>query len=151
MSENSTDGASEQTVRSNCGKSRRGHMSDIRAPPNTEEEGDSDYPWTDRLLSRELDGSSSKAVYGEDGRFLYNAVTGYGSDSSAANSGKLGRNSDIVALSDFSDDTEETGVRQLSGCRIPGCKCNGRVMNMKCGSDGLPDMFNSDSSTDIRH
>ena len=40
------------------------------------------------------------------------------------NSGKLGRNSDIAALSDFSDDMEETGVRPLSGCRIPGCKCN---------------------------
>ena len=56
MSENSTKGASEQTVRLNYGSSRRGHMSDIRTPPNTEEEGDSDYPgrtdcyrgkWTD--------------------------------------------------------------------------------------------------------
>ena len=92
MSENSTDGASDQTVRSDCGSSRRVHMSDIRAPPNTEEEGDSDYPWTDRLLLRKLDGSSPNAVYGEDGRFLYNAVSGYGSDSSAANSGKLARN-----------------------------------------------------------
>ena len=119
MSENSTDGALEHTVSSDCGSSRRVHMSDIRAPPNTEEEGDSDYPWTDRLLSRKLDGSSSNAVYGEDGRFLYNAVTGYGGDSSAANSGKLARNSDIAALSDFSDDMEETGVRRLSGCQIP--------------------------------
>ena len=71
MSENLTDGASGQTVRSDCGSSRRVHMSDICAPPNTEEEGDSDYPWTDRLLSRKLDGSLSDAVYGEDGRFLY--------------------------------------------------------------------------------
>ena len=119
MSENSTDGASEQTVRSDCGSSRGVHMSAIRAPPNTEEEGDSDYPWTDRLLSRKLDGSSPNAVYGEDGRFLYNAVTGYESDSSAANSGKLARKSDIAALSDFSDDTEETGLRRMSACRIP--------------------------------
>ena len=26
---------------------------------------------------------------------------------------------DIAALSDFSDDSEETGVRRLSGCRVP--------------------------------
>ena len=84
-------------------------MIEIRAPPNTEEEGDSDYPWMDRLLSRKLDGSSSEAVYGEDGRVLHSTVTGCGSD----------RNADIAALSDFSDDSEETGVRRLSGCRIP--------------------------------
>ena len=109
MNENSTDGASGQTVRSDCGSSKRVHMSDIRAPPNTEEEGDSDCPWMDRLVSRKLDGSSSDAMYGEDGRFLHNAVTGDGSD----------RNADIAALSDFSDDSEETGVRRLSGCRGP--------------------------------
>ena len=68
------------------------------------------------MLSRKLDGSSPNAVYGEDGRFLYNAVTGYESDSSAANSGKLARKSDIAALSDFSDDTEETGLRRMSAC-----------------------------------
>ena len=94
-SENLTYGASEQTVRSDCGSSRGEHMSAIRAPPNTEEEGYSDYPWTGRLLSRKLDGSSPKAVYDEDGRFLYNAVTGCESDSSAANSGELARKSDI--------------------------------------------------------
>ena len=109
MSENSTDNASGQTVSSDCESSRRVHMIEIRAPPNTEEEGDSDYPWTDRLLSRKLDGSSSEVVYGEDGRVLYSAVTGCGSD----------RNADIAALSDFSDDSEETGVRRLSDCRIP--------------------------------
>ena len=144
MSENSMDGASEQTDRSTYGSSMRGHMSDIHAPPNTEEEGDSDYPWADRLLSKESDGSSSNVVYRNDRRLLYNAVTGYGSDSSAANSGNVGRNSDIGALSDFSDDMEETGVKQLSGCRIPGCRCDGRVVNMKWGPDGLPDMDDSE-------
>ena len=122
-------------------------MSDIRAPPNTEEEGDSDYPWADRLQSKELDGSSN-VVYREDRRFLYNAVTGYGGDSSAGNSVELGRNSDIAALSDFSDDMEETRVRRLSGCQVPGCKCNGRVLNMKWGPDGLSDMYNSECETD---
>ena len=57
------------------------------------------------------------------------------------------RSNCIAALSDFSDDMEETGVRRLLGCRIPGCKCNGRVVNMRCGSDGLPDMFNSECET----
>ena len=59
-------------------------------------------------------------------------------------SGTDGRNSDIGALSDFSDDMEETGVEQLSGCRIPGCKCDRRVVVMKWGSDGLPEMDDSE-------
>ena len=109
MNENSTDNASGQTVSLDCENSRRVHMIEIRAPPNTEEEGDYDCPWTDRLLSRKLDGSSSEVVYGEDGRVLYSAATGCGSD----------RNADIAALSDFSDDPEETGVRRLSDCQIP--------------------------------
>ena len=83
-------------------------------------------------------------VYRNDRRLLYNAVTGDGSDSSAANSGNVGRNSDIGALSDFSDDMEETGVKQLSGCQIPDCRCDGRVVNMKWGPDGLPDMDDSE-------
>ena len=109
MSENSTYNVSGQTVGSDCESSGRVHLIEIRAPPNTEEEGDSDYPWTDRLLSRKLDGSSSEVVYGEDGRVRYSAVTGCGSD----------RNADIAALSDFSDDSEETGVRRLSDCQVP--------------------------------
>ena len=77
-------------------------------------------------------------------------MTRYGSGNSAANSGNDGRNSDIGALSDFSDDIEETGVEQLSGCRIPGCKCDGRVVVMKWGPDDMPEMDDSeyDSSCD---
>ena len=48
-------------------------------------------------------------VHSEDGRVRHSAVTGCGSD----------RNADIAALSDFSDDSEETGVRRLSDCRVP--------------------------------
>ena len=109
MSETSTEGASGQPVRSDWGSAGRVHMSDIGTPPNTEEEGDSDYPWMDRLVSRKLHGSSSDAMYGEDGRLLYSAVTGVGSD----------RDADIAAMSDFSDDSEETEVRRLAGCRGP--------------------------------
>ena len=49
MTENSTYNASGQTVGSDCESLGRGrvHLIEIRAPPNTEEEGDSDYPWTD--------------------------------------------------------------------------------------------------------
>ena len=78
ISENSTYNAAGQTVGSDCESSGRVHLIEIHAPPNTEEEGDSDYPWTDRLLSRKLDGSSSEVVYGEDGRVRYSAVTGCG-------------------------------------------------------------------------
>ena len=52
-------------------------------------------------------------------------------------SGTDGRNSDIGALSDFSDDDEETGVEQLSGCRIPGCQCDGRIPFMDWGSEDM--------------
>ena len=38
----------------------------------------------------------------------------------------------------------ETGVEQLSVCQIPGCRCDGRVVNMKWGPDGLPDMDDSE-------
>ena len=142
--ERKLDGASEQTDSSTYGSSMRGHISDTRAPLNTEEEGDFDYPWADRLLSEESDGSSSNVVHRNDRRLLYNAVTEYGSGNNTANSGNVGRNSDIGALSDFSDDMEETGVEQLSGCRIPGCRCDGPVVNMKWGPDGLPGMDDSE-------
>ena len=107
MSENLTYSASGQTVGSDCEGSGRVPLIEIREPPNTEE--NSDYPWTDRLLSRKLDGYSSVVVYGEDGRVPYSAVTGCGSD----------RNTDIAALSDFSEDSAEMGVRRLSDYRVP--------------------------------
>ena len=53
------------------------------------------------------------------------------------------RNSDIGAKSDFSDDDEEIGVEQLSGCRIPGCQCDGRIAFMEWGSE---DMTETDDS-----
>ena len=50
---------------------------------------------------------------------------------------------EIGALSDFSDDDEETGVEQLSGCQIPGCQCDGRIPFMEWGSE---DMTETDDS-----
>ena len=37
----------------------------------------------------------------------------------------------LGVLSDFLDDDEETWVEQLSGYRIPGCQCDGRVAVME--------------------
>ena len=102
MSENSTHSSSGQTVGSHREGSGRVPQMEYRAPPNTEEEEDSDCLWTDGLLLRKLGGGLSEVMYGEDGRFPYSAVTGGGS----------GRNADIAALSDFSDDSAELGVRQ---------------------------------------
>ena len=109
MSEMSTDDASGQPVRSDWGNSGRVHTSDIRTPPNTEEEGDSDYPWRDRMVSRKLYGSSSDALYEEDGRCLYSTVSGVARE----------RYADIAVLSDFSDDSEETERTRLADGRGP--------------------------------
>ena len=109
MSENSTYGASAQTVGSDCEDLGRVPLIEIRAPPKMEEEEDSDYPWTDGLLSGKFSGCSSQVVYSVDSRIPYSAVTKCGS----------GRITDIAVLSDFSDDSAETGVRQLSKCRVP--------------------------------
>ena len=64
-------------------------------------------------------------------------------ENSSVNSGTDGGNSDICVLADFSDDDEETRVEQLSGCRIPGCQCEGRIEYMEWGSD---DMTETDDS-----
>ena len=109
MSDNLTYSSSCQTVGSHREGSGRVPQIDFRAPPNTEEEDDSDYPGTDGLLSRKLGGRPSEVMYGEDGRIAYSAVTGGGSD----------RNADIAALSDFSDDSADLGGRQQLECRTP--------------------------------
>ena len=58
MSELSSDDASGQPVQPDWSSPKRDYMSDIRTPPNTEEEGDSNYPWRDRMVSRISCGSS---------------------------------------------------------------------------------------------
>ena len=120
---------SEQKERPTDDRSLRWRVSGTRVPPNTEEDEDFDYPWADRLL--------------DDRKIQYNKVTRYGSENSTVISGIDARNSDIGALSDFSDDNEETGVEQLSGCAMPGCNCDGRAVFMEWGSD---DMTETDDS-----
>ena len=64
-------------------------------------------------------------------------------ENSSVNSGTDGGNSDIGVLADFSDDEEESEAEQFSGCRIPGCQCEGRIEYMEWGSD---DMTETDDS-----
>ena len=107
MSENSTDSSVYHTVDSHREDSGRVCHLQFRAPPNTEDEDDSDYSDTDKLLAKKLGGCPSEGMYGKNGRITYSAVTGSGSE----------RNADIAALSDFSDDSSELGVRQRLECR----------------------------------
>ena len=109
MSENLTYSSLYHTVGSHREESGRVSQIEFRAPPNTEDEEDSDCPDTDGLLARKLGGCPSEGMYGEDGRISYSAVTG----------GGIERNADIAALSDFSDDSSELGVGQQLECRKP--------------------------------
>ena len=118
-------------------------------PPNTEEGEDIDYPWTDRLLERELDENSSIDIHQNDRKVQFNKVTIYVSGNSMVHSGTDGSNSDIGALSDFSDDDEETGVEQLSGCRIPGCQCDWCIPFMEWGSDDMTETDDSECEGSI--
>ena len=109
MSEYLTDSSVYHTVDSHRKDSRRVSHLKFSAPPNTEDEDDSDYPDTDGSLAKTLGGCPSEGMYGNNGRITHSAVTGSGSE----------RNADIAALSDFSNDSSELGVRQLLECRTP--------------------------------
>ena len=131
MSTSTIDMESEQNERpTNCSPmGRRG--SDTRVPPNTEEDEDINYPWTDCLLNEESDESSSIDDIPQNSNAIqYNDVTICEEEHSSVSSGTDGGNSDIGVLADFSDDEEEPLVEQLSGCRIPGCQCEGRIKYM---------------------
>ena len=62
------------------------------------------------MVSRKLCGSSSDALYEEDGRCTYSTVSGVASE----------RYADIAVLSDFSDESEETERTRLADGRGPG-------------------------------
>ena len=110
MSELSSDDASGQPVRSDWSSSGRVHTSDIRTLPNTEEEGDSDYPWRDRMVSRILCGSSPDALCEENNGYSYSTVSGVAS----------ARYADIAVLSDLSDESEEAERTRLADSWGPG-------------------------------
>ena len=142
-STSSIDMESEQNERPTNGSPMGRRGSDNRVPPNTEEDEDINYPWTDGLLNEESDEYSSIDIpqYGRD--IQNNDVTICENENSSVNSRTDGGNSDIGVLADFSDDDEEPRVEQFSGCRIPGCQCEGRIEYMEWGSD---DMTETDDS-----
>ena len=84
------------------------NVSDSRAPPNTEEDEDIDYPWTDCLINKGLNDSVDIDIRIKDGRIQFKSACENGSIS--VDSGTDGVNSDIGALADFSDDEEETRI-----------------------------------------
>ena len=139
MSISTVDTESEQNGRPiNCSPTgRRG--SDTRVPPNTEEDEDIICPWMDCLLEGESDEFSSIDIPYYRKVIQYNDVTICEKENSSVNSGTDGRNSDIGVLADFSDDEEESQVEQFSGCRIPGCQCEGRIEYMEWGSEDMTD------------
>ena len=144
MSSNSIDMVSERNERPSYGNTTRRRVSDTSVPPNTEE--GEDIGRTDCLLERESDDISSIVIQQSDRKVQFNKVTIYVSENSMVHSGTDGRNSDIGALSDFSDDDEETGVEQLSGCRIPGCQCDGRIPFMEWGSEDMTETDDSEKT-----
>ena len=109
MSENSTDSSVYHTVDSHQEDPGRVSHLEFRAPPNTEEEDDSDYSDADGLLAMKLGGCPSEETYGQDDRILYSAATG----------AEFKKKADIAALSDFSDESSELGVRHQLKCRKP--------------------------------
>ena len=134
------DMESEQNGRpTNCSPTgRRG--SDTRVPPNTEEDEDIICPWMDCLLNGVSDEFSSIDIPNYRKDIQYNDVTICEKENSSVTDGG---NSDIGVLADFSDD-EESQVEQFSGCRIPGCQCEGRIENMEWGSDDMTDTDDSE-------
>ena len=144
MSTSSIDMGSEQYNRPTPVNVSGRRVGDSRVPPNTEEDEDIDYPWTDCLLNKGLNDSVSIDIQNKDRRIQYNKVTICENESSSVDSGTDGVNSDIGALADFSDDDEETRVEQPSGCRIPGCQCEGGIVLMEWGSDDMTETDYSD-------
>ena len=142
MSTSSIDMESEQNRKPTHGSVTGRRVSNTRVPPNTEEDEDINYPWTDCLLNEESDKNSSINIQENGRKIQYNDVTICENEFNSVNSGSDSVNSDIAALADFSDD-DETWVEQLPGCRIPGCQCEGRIEFMEWGSE---DMTETDDS-----
>ena len=135
---------SEQNERPTNGSPTGRRGSDTRVPPNTEEDEDINDPWTDCMLNEEFDESSSINIPNYRKDIQYNYVAIGEKENSSVNSGTDGGNSDISVLADFSDDEEESEVEQFSGCRIPGCQCEGRIEYMEWGSDDLTETDDSE-------
>ena len=108
MSTNSMDMESEQNEKPSYGGDTRQLVSETSRPPNTGEGIRFDCPWTDCVLERKSDDISSVVIQREDREVEFNKLTICESEHSIVYSGTDGRNSDIAAMSDFSDDEDET-------------------------------------------
>ena len=106
MSTSSIEMEPEQNDGPTNGSPKERNVSDNRVRPNTEEDEDINYPWTDYLLNEESDEKSSIDIQQNGRSIQYNDVTICENDNSSVNSGTDGGNSDIDVLTDFSDDDE---------------------------------------------
>ena len=75
MSTSSMDMESEQNKRPTHGNVMGRRVSDSRVPPNTEEDEDINYPWTDCLLNKESDEDPSIDIQQNGRKIQYNKVT----------------------------------------------------------------------------
>ena len=102
------DMESEQNEKPSYRGDTRQLVSETSRPLNTEEGIIFDCPWTDCVLERESDGVSSVIIQREDREVEFNRLTICESEQSIVYSGTDGQYSDIAAMSDFSDDEDET-------------------------------------------
>ena len=149
MSVNSMDSSYHDTV--DLHRSISDEMSRLMfgAPPNTEDEGDSDYPGTDGSLTEMLDRCPSEAMSDRDRDMTYSEMTDSDSDS----------NSDIAVLSDFSDDSSILGVRTVLRRRVPyrgrgylptkGCAPSPRTPPVKARNRAEELLFEKDSTRSV--
>ena len=109
MSDVSMDGSYDDTGDLHRGVTDEMSRLMFGAPPNTEDEGDSDCPGTDGSLTEMLDRCPSEAMSDRDRDVTYSEMTDSDNE----------RHSDIAAQSDFSDDSSILGVRKVLRRRVP--------------------------------
>ena len=149
MSDNSMDGSYDDT--GDLHRSISDEMSRLMfgAPPNTEDEGDSDYPGMDGSLTEMLDRCPFEAMSDRDRDMTYSEMTDSDND----------RYSDIAALSDFSDDSSILGVRKVLRRRVPyrgrgilptkGCAPAPRTPPVKARNRAEELLFEKDSTRSV--
>ena len=144
MSISTADTEAEQNGRpTSCNTTGR-RDSDTRVPPNTEEDEDVVCPWLDCLLNEDSDEFSSVDIANYRKDIQYNEMTICREEYSLVDSGTDGGNSDIGVLADFSDNKNESQLKQFSDYRIPGCQCEGRIEYMEWGSEDMTDTDDTD-------
>ena len=103
-------------------------------PPNVGEGNRVNSPWTDCVVERKSDDNSSVVVQRDGGDVEFNKLTICENEHSIVYSGTDGRNSDIVDMSDFSEDEDETQVEFRPGPRT-GSDRDGSIVEQSCVCD----------------